>query len=82
MRRARQNFVRTCPSHEAIPMPESLMTDRQDPHNDSSQLADEHTVQGAAPAANIDSASHADRRDTQRRSVGYGWSAAGATLVI
>ena len=62
-------------------MRESLMTDRQDPRNDSSQVADERTMQGAAPGANIEPASHADRRDTRRRSVGYGWSAEGATLV-
>jgi hypothetical protein len=63
-------------------MRESLMTDRQDPRNDSSQLADERTMQGAAPDTNVDSASHEDRHDNRRRSVGYGWSAAGTTLVI
>ncbi len=58
------------------------MIDRPDTRNDSSQLADERTMQGAAPGANIEPASHADRREGRRRSVGYGWSAAGTTLVI
>jgi hypothetical protein len=61
---------------------ESHMTDRQEPRNENSQLADERTLQGAASATNIQQAPRADRRDSRRRSVGYGWSAAGTTLVI
>jgi hypothetical protein len=62
-------------------MRESLMTDRQDTQNESSQLADERTMQGAAQGANVQPTPHADRRDSWRRPVGYGWSAAGTTLV-
>jgi hypothetical protein len=62
-------------------MRESLMTDRQDPRNESSQLADERTMQGAAQEANVQPSARAGRRDSRWRSVGYGWSAAGTTLV-
>jgi hypothetical protein len=63
-------------------MRESLMIDRQDLRTESSELADEHATQGAAPRTKAEPAPHADRRDNRRRSVGYGWSAAGTTLVI
>jgi hypothetical protein len=65
-----------------IPMRESLMTDRQEPRNEGGQLADEHTIQDAAPGMSAKATPHADRRDGRRRSIGYGWSAAGTTLVI
>jgi hypothetical protein len=57
------------------------MTDRQEPRNESNQL-DERTMQDAAPGMSVRTAPHADRRDSRHRSVGYGWSAAGTTLVI
>jgi hypothetical protein len=63
-------------------MRESLMTDRQEPRNESNQLADERALQGVAHATNVQPTPFADRRDSRRRSVGYGWSAAGTTLVI
>jgi hypothetical protein len=63
-------------------MRESLMTDRQEPRNESNQLADERALQGVAPGMSVKTTPHADRRDSRRRAVGYGWSAAGTTLVI
>jgi hypothetical protein len=58
------------------------MTDRQEPRNEGGQLADERTMQGAAQETNARPAPHTDPRDGRRRSAGYGWSAAGTTLVI
>jgi hypothetical protein len=39
-------------------------------------------MQGAAQETNARPAPHTDPRDGRRRSAGYGWSAAGTTLVI
>jgi hypothetical protein len=58
------------------------MTEPQEPRNETSQLADERALQGVAHATNVQPTPFADRRDSRRRSVGYGWSAAGTTLVI
>jgi hypothetical protein len=58
------------------------MTDRQDLRTESSELADERAMQGAAPRTKTEPTPHADPRDNRRRSVGYGWSAAGTTLVL
>jgi hypothetical protein len=55
------------------------MTDRQDLRTDGSELAD---AMQAAHETKAEPTRQPDRRDSRPRSVGYGWSAAGTTLVI